>query len=72
MVPSPLRICSNHFRLVPRTQQDALAHYARHYKGGPAHQAAFDRAVESINKVIAWGRATVAADKPVSLPYRDD
>jgi hypothetical protein len=73
-VPGPLRICKNHFRLVPRPQQDALAHYAKAHKGGPAHKASFARAVESIEKTLAFHQ-TLAPEpivNPASMPYRDD
>jgi hypothetical protein len=74
VVAGPLRICKAHFRLVPRPQADALSHYARHHKGGPAHHAAFERAVESVTKLIEARRSAVVADpeRPVSLPYKDD
>ena len=52
-VPSPFRLCKTHYRLVPRPQQDALASYARSHKYGPAHQASFERAVETVTKLIA-------------------
>ena len=75
-VAGPLRICSTHYRLVPRPQQDALNHYARSYKGGPAHRASFERAVESITKTLqARAKPVVQHAEPVrevSLPYRDD
>ena len=64
------RICRPHFALVPRPQQEALNHYAKH-KGGPAHRAAFDRAVESVTKLIE-ARHRPAPVRPVSLPYKDD
>lgn len=73
-VAGPLRICSTHYRLVPRPQQDALNHYARSRKGGPAHRASFERAVESITKTLQ-ARAIVQPEQPVrvvSVPYRDD
>lgn len=72
-VKGPLTICKEHYRLIPRPQQDALNHYARTRKGGPAHEASFDRAVETITKLLA-ARATnrEAAQKPAALPYRDD
>jgi len=72
-VPGELRICPTHYKLVPRPQQDALAHYARWRKGGPAHVAAYERALESVNKVVA-ARATVmpVPNVPVALPYQDD
>lgn len=73
-VGGPLRICREHYRLVPRPQQDALAHYARTRKGGPAHIASFERAVESVEKTIA-ARTPKPADrptKPAYTPYRDD
>lgn len=72
-VPGPLRICPTHYKLVPRPQQDALAGYARHHKGGPAHIASYDRAVESVHKVVqARGRGPAVLSAPVALPYRDD
>lgn len=71
-VAGPLRLCSAHYKLVPRPQQDALAHYARHHKQGPAHRASFERAMESVLKVLD-GRATVSKPRePANLPYRDD
>jgi len=73
-VAGPLRICKAHYRNVPRPQQDALNHYAKHHKGGPAHRAAFARAVESVTKLIEARRSAVVADpeRSVSLPYKDD
>jgi hypothetical protein len=51
-----------------------LNHYAKHHKGGPAHRAAFARAVESVTKLIEARRSAVVADpeRSVSLPYKDD
>ena len=69
----PLRICKVHYRLVPRPQQDALNHYARHHKGGPAHHAAFERAVESVETLLAKRRTEpVTSTRPITTPYRDD
>jgi hypothetical protein len=70
-VAGPLRVCRNHYRLIPRPQQDALAHYARVHKGGPAHKASFERAVESALKTLAF-HETLVRQKPEALPYRDD
>ena len=71
-VAGPLRICSTHCKLVPRPQQDALAHYARSHKGGPAHRASFERAMESVNKILESRRTAPPTPVPSSLPYRDD
>ena len=71
-VAGPLRICSTHYRLVPRPQQDALNHYARSHKGGPAHKGAFARAVESVVKTIAARTPQPRVTTPAALPYRDD
>lgn len=71
-VAGPLRICKNHYRLIPRPQQDALAHYAKAHKGGTAHRASFERAVESVLKTLAFHKTLVPAAKPAALPYRDD
>lgn len=73
-VAGPLRICKAHYRLVPRPQADALNHYARSHKGGPAHRASFDRSVESVMKTIQ-ARTPEPVESPVrerTLPYRDD
>lgn len=73
-VPGPLRICATHYKLVPRPQQEALAHYARTRKGGPSHVGAFERAVESVTKILVARSSgqTDAVKLPTSLPYRDD
>ena len=71
-VTHPRSICKAHKRLLPRPLLDALAYYGKKRNGGRQHQVVFERAVESINKVMQWGRSTVAADKPAALPYRDD
>ena len=71
-VDGPLRLCRNHYRLVPRPQQDALAHYAKAHKGGPAHKASFARAVESVLKTLAFHEKLVPSAQPAALPYRDD
>ena len=71
-VPGQLRICSAHWKLVPRPQQDALAHYAKAHKGGPAHRASFERALESVRKTLACHQTLVPAEKAAALPYRDD
>ncbi len=68
-VAGPLRLCSNHFKLVPRPQQDALAHYARAHKGGPAHRAAFERAVESVRKTLEFHKS-LSWEQPAALPVR--
>lgn len=67
-VPGPMRVCTNHYKLIPRPQQEALSFYAKKNKRGPAHRAAFDRAVESIVKLLQMRRPARA----VSTPYRDD
>lgn len=67
-VAGPLRVCRGHYALIPRPQQDALNHYARTRKGGPAHEASFDRAVDSIEKMIESRKPIQRA----ALPYRDD
>lgn len=71
-VAGPLRICKNHYRLIPRPQQDALAHYAKAHKGGPSHKDAFKRAVDSVLKTLAFRKTLVPAEKPAGMPYRDD
>jgi len=73
-VTGPLRICKAHHRLIPRPQQDALNYYARMRKGGPSHVASFERAVESVTKLLEARRPVQAEapERPVSLPYRDD
>lgn len=74
-VAGPLRICKAHYRNVPRPQQDALNHYARHHKGGPAHVASFKRAVESVTKLLEARQVReheMVMDRLTSLPYRDD
>lgn len=73
-VARPLRICKSHWSLVPRPQADALSHYARTRKGGPSHVAAFERAVESVTKLLEARRPvqTVQPARTVSMPYRDD
>jgi hypothetical protein len=71
-VEGPLRVCRAHYTMIPKPQQEALAHYARSHKGGPAHRASFERAVESIEKTIAFHKTLVPEKKPAPLPYRDD
>lgn len=74
-VNGPLRICGSHYALLPKPQRQALASYARTSKGGPAHRASFERAVESISAIVE-SRRPVQAVLPVhpvaALPYRDD
>lgn len=65
-VLGPMRVCKTCYRHIPRPQQEALSFYAKKNKRGPAHQAAFDRACESIEKVARH------VPQPVSTPYRDD
>lgn len=62
-----LCMCKPHYKLVPRPQQDALNHYARSHKGGPAHRGSFKRAVETVNAFIG-----ARAPQQASTPYRDD
>ena len=73
-VGGPLRMCAGHFKLVPYPIRDALNHYAKKYKGGPAHRASFARAVESVTKILASRSLTgnEAVVRLVTLPYRDD
>jgi hypothetical protein len=73
-VSGPLRLCAAHFHLVPAPLRQALSSFARVHKGGPAHRAAFARAVESVVKTLAFQRQLVDTPAPqsASLPYRDD
>lgn len=72
-VDHALRMCAAHYKLIPRPQQDALSFYAKKSKYGPAHKASFERAVESVTKLVA-GRIPTrdqAAPAPVHH-YWDD
>jgi hypothetical protein len=71
-VAGDLRICSTHYKLVPRPQQSALASFARSHKGGPAHRAAFERACESVTNGLEGRRGRPLQARAVALPYRDD
>jgi len=73
-VSGPLRLCVAHFHLVPAPLRQALSSFARAHNRGPAHRAAFELAVESVVKTLAFQRQLVdtSATQPASLPYRDD
>lgn len=73
-MPGPLRICSTHYKLIPRPQQDALNHYARTRQGGPLHVGAYERAVESVCKLLAARQPVqrLPLARPVGMPYRDE
>ena len=67
-VDNPLRMCKAHHRLVPKPMAEALSFYAKSHKYGPAHRASFERAVESVTKLIEGQNPK----RQTSQPYRDD
>ena len=71
-VAGPLRICSSHYALVPLPQRQALASYARTRKGGPAHRASFERAVEHITKTLQARAPEPRVKTPAVRPYWED
>lgn len=72
-VSGPMRICAACYRYVPIPQREALGHYAKSHKGGPAHQGAFIRAVRTIEAArAANGKSAVPPVRQVTTPYRDD
>lgn len=71
-VAGPLRVCAPHYKCIPRPQAEALSFYARKNKRGPAHRAAFERAVESVTKLIEARQRSLGPVRAGWLPYRDD
>jgi hypothetical protein len=69
-VSGPGKVCRPHYRLIPRPQQEALNHYAKH-KGSQSHVASFARAVESVERLLGARRVEPVA-RVVRTPYRDD
>lgn len=71
-VEGPLRVCKEHYRHIPRPQAEALSFYAKKNKRGRAHTDAFERAVDSIEKLIASRRPKPVERPAPAMPYRDD
>jgi hypothetical protein len=73
-VAGPLRICKACYALVPIPQREALCHYAKTRKGGPAHVGAFKRACATVLRVIEARNVPQPGrpERAVMTPYRDD
>lgn len=69
-VTRSLRVCKRHWSNIPVPQQQALASFARVNNGGPAHKAAFARAIESIHKTLEFHNSL--AQVPARPKYWDE